>query len=103
MSHHTPGPWRVAENHGAVVADADSGHDDPWNIEYYGGHLIAESIDPRNRPIIAAAPELLVALRDCGDFLTAEYGSVITGEADGEVGAIIRRINEAIAKAEGRA
>lgn len=57
---HTPGPWRAGETGGAVVADHQisevSGSED---VEYYGGHLVAESIAARNVPVIAAAPDLL--------------------------------------------
>lgn len=59
---HTPGPWRHGKVGGCVVADAPvpevSGSD---AIDYYGGHLIAESIAPQNVPAIAALPELLAA------------------------------------------
>lgn len=61
---HTPGPWRAARLHGAVVADIPilevPGSDD---VTYYGGHLIAESIAAQNVALIAAAPDLLAALR----------------------------------------
>ena len=61
---HTRGPWRPSPRGGAVVADYPvpeiSGSDD---VDYYGGHLIAESIAPQNVPVIAAAAELLEALR----------------------------------------
>lgn len=64
MSAHTPGPWRVGKNYGSVVADHPvqeiRGSD---AVEAYGGHLIAESIAPRNQPIIAAAPEMLDLLK----------------------------------------
>lgn len=59
MSIHTPGPWRLGKNSDDVVADSPSGHDDESAVEYYGGHLVAESICSRNRALIASAPELL--------------------------------------------
>jgi hypothetical protein len=69
MSEHTPGPWRVNWPSGAsaVVADTpasafQSGGED--SVRYYNGHLIAESISPENLPLIAAAPDLLAALRE---------------------------------------
>lgn len=62
MSKHTPGPWRLGKNSDDVVADSPSGHDDEAAIQYYGGHLVAESICSRNRALIAAAPELLESL-----------------------------------------
>ena len=60
---HTPGPWRRGKIGGCVVADhpvPEIGGSDA--VDYYGGHLIAESIAPQNVPLIAAAPELLDAL-----------------------------------------
>ena len=64
MSKHTPGPWQIGKNFGSVVCDTPvpgiSGSDD---TEYYGGHLIAESVTEANARLIAAAPELLEALR----------------------------------------
>ncbi|PPA72827.1 hypothetical protein C4E15_28090 [Achromobacter spanius] len=60
---HTPGPWRIGKSYGAVVADVPVNNgDDNDHVEAYGGHLIAESIAVCNRPLIAAAPELLEAL-----------------------------------------
>ncbi|CAB3846181.1 hypothetical protein LMG3482_01881 [Achromobacter deleyi] len=61
-TNHTPGPWRIGKAHGAVVADVpvNAGLDND-HVEAYGGHLIAESIAVCNRPLIAAAPELLRA------------------------------------------
>ena len=62
-TNHTRGPWRIGKAHGAVVADVpvNAGLDND-HVEAYGGHLIAESIAVCNRPLIAAAPELLEAL-----------------------------------------
>lgn len=67
---HTPGPWREGNTVGAVVADADVeggplGYD---AFQYYGGNLIAESVAPCNQPLIAAAPEMLAALRQITEY-----------------------------------
>lgn len=62
MSHgpHTPGPWSFKQDH--VFAPEAKGDDADHCREIgYGGLLIAESINRRNQPIIAAAPELLAA------------------------------------------
>ena len=58
-------------------------------VEYYGGHLIAESIAPNNIGLIAAAPDLLKALKALRATLHA--AGYATDHAD-----------KAIAKAEGR-
>lgn len=67
-TNHTRGPWRIGKAHGAVVADVpvNAGLDND-HVEAYGGHLIAESIAVCNRPLIAAAPELLEALEEAVD------------------------------------
>lgn len=52
----TQGQWRKGKNADDVVADHPAGHEqDPHEIDYYGGHLVAESISACNREFIAAA------------------------------------------------
>lgn len=62
---HTDGPWRIGQNRSSVVSDNPSpgvnGSDD---VEYYGGHLICESVSKPNAKLIAAAPDFLKALQD---------------------------------------
>ena len=73
---HTPGPWKIGRC-GSVVADEPineiSGSDD---VEYYGGYLIAESIAKKNATLIAAAPDLLQALKAMRDVLEIVVGKV---------------------------
>lgn len=93
MTKHTPGPWRVSR--GAVVADhpvPEIGGSDA--TDYYGGHLIAESIAPQNRAVIAAAPDMLAALK----MVTATCGP--SAYWDGETRAFLEAAEAAIAKAE---
>lgn len=81
MARHTPGPWRVSPHsceYGSVVADTPCR--EPKNerdtehalseVNDYGGYLIAESIVPQNRPLIAAAPALYDACQDAQRLLT---------------------------------
>ncbi len=55
---HTKTPWRIGKQAGmgSVVADEPvpeiNGSD---SVDYYGGHLIAESIAPRNAEFIVRA------------------------------------------------
>jgi hypothetical protein len=65
----TAGPWRADKAGGGVVSDTPvrdgpMGSDD---LEYYGGHLIAESITAKNREFIAHArtdiPKLIAEVR----------------------------------------
>lgn len=59
----TTGPWRVGKN-GAIVADfpIEGGVPGTSDVECYGGYLIAETVAPENRRLVAAAPRLLRAL-----------------------------------------
>ena len=92
MSAHTPGPWRISRNGGAVVADTPipemRGSDD---TSYYGGHLICESVVDRNARLIASAPDLLSAL---------EMTYLIL-ERDGDEWRICDFLRDAIQKATG--
>jgi hypothetical protein len=95
---HTPGPWRVSDV-GAVVADVpiDGGPDGSDDVEHYGGHLIAESVAPCNRPLIAAAPKLLSALRE----LNRAWNATSFPCSD-RMDAALKDADDAIAEAEGR-
>jgi hypothetical protein len=108
VSAHTPGPWR-GDGHGYVWARTNAGEMLIAQIRGWG-HLIgigglnlpdedAVEIQDANRALIAAAPDLLRALKDidaahsglpksCGH----EYECVCTMDA----------ARHAIAKAEGR-
>lgn len=57
--------WRVSKSApDAIVSDEPSGHDaSEAALEYYGGHLVAESVAPQHRALIAAAPLLLEQLQ----------------------------------------
>jgi hypothetical protein len=92
---HTPGPWRVGNGRqpDTVVADTPVG---PGccdaDVAYYGGYLVAESIAPSNRPLIAAAPDLL---RAC---MMALAWMHVTAKGDTP---IAKQLRAAIAKARG--
>lgn len=62
---HTKGPWRIGKNYGGIVADhpIEGGVMGTEDVEAYGGYLIAETVAPCNKPIIAAAPQLLEAVK----------------------------------------
>ena len=93
MSKHTPGPWQIGKNFGSVVCDTPvpgiRGSDD---TEYYGGHLIAESVTEANARLIAAAPELLEALKEL---------MVAADRVSAEPVTWLGKARAAIAKAEG--
>lgn len=48
MNKHTPTPWRIGKGHCVVADEPVPGMDGSDAIEYYGGHLIAESITTEN-------------------------------------------------------
>lgn len=65
---HTPGPWRIGKNYGAIVSDSEEGLGlpgacGPGAVEAYGGYLVCESVALANAEVIAAAPDLLRLLR----------------------------------------
>lgn len=95
VSGHTPGPWRKGKWGGSVVANHRAprvaGSDE---VEFYGGHLIAESIAPQNIPLIAAAPRmsdalwsLLVAVGQLS--LTPEQRAIVAAACDEASAALI--------------
>ena len=82
-TNHTPGPWK---------------HDENWGLIKYGKTEICalHSGNEANAHLIAAAPDLLSALR----FLLADY-IAINGEKLTESSVPIDMAMAAIAKAEG--
>ena len=96
MSKHTPGPWR-AVHHGYNLAIRAGDIIDP--LAYFPN---AESFDPAateaNARLIAAAPELLAALRLC----VLKFSQLLdTGMTLGMARAL-DEARAAIAKAEGQ-
>jgi len=78
---HTKTPWRVGSPYrmGSVVADEpvpEIGGSDA--VDYYGGHLVAESIAPRNAEFIVRAcnahAQLVAALLVADDFMSGFEG-----------------------------
>lgn len=76
---HTPGPWRLGKCGGSVVADVpiQDGICGSDCVEYYGGHLIAESVTPSNAKLIAAAPDLLALLQELIDIEGPQPGHIM--------------------------
>lgn len=122
MSAHTPGPWEVAEpdrNGQAIVRAAEYEVATCW-------HHCLGSIEKEmeaNARLIAAAPELLVALKECRDAVAAamrviadiDTGKLLGMEPDTKYQRLIdecaaagvsngfgKRADAVIAKAEGR-
>ena len=94
MSEHTSGPWSASDKFGGTVwAGEDcvaevSGHDGTWATSEANAHLIA------------AAPEMLIALKDLRDWI--RYEVEIDGCVVPAYTARLRAAEAAIAKAEGK-
>lgn len=113
MPSHTPGPWAITSQDGADFhVTAPDGDDDPWNVAVVVG-ACGYPDDPRtgctegNARLIAAAPELLEALKAADEAL-AQF-TAFEDDARHIMGntnfAIVQQRREqvraAIAKAEG--
>lgn len=105
-TEHTPGPWEVDIYHGthgnsvqirargkrrADVAQA--------YCDLSGGVTVAEQ--DANGHLLAAAPTMLAALKDCSDFFDKKYELWSINEFDKVFSAIKANVLAAIAKAEG--
>ena len=55
-SNHSQGPWRAGKESGSIVCDDELLGPQDGTREAYGGGVVAETVSPRNRPIIMAAP-----------------------------------------------
>lgn len=94
MSTHTPGPWEIGRTNGGKVKIYAAGRGDDWSKWWIAQPLSARPKErDANARLIAAAPDLLKALKD-----VLEYMPSITAFQRER----IRRAEAAIAKAEGK-
>jgi len=91
MSGHTPGPW-VAR--GLLICDASANIIAEVYVET--GKLTQAHADAR---VGAVAPELLAACREAADLVRNHAGFHGDAETISEFGAVLARLNDAIAKA----
>ena len=93
---HTEGPWKVRGDgsRGQWYVEAPSTRGDYWLVAEASGRSATEN--QINAHLIAAAPDLLDALRACAEYME-EYGAPV------EMGSSVQRARAAIARAEGRA
>lgn len=94
IAQHTPAPW--------IVESADWPDDEPGIVRYYVRHNPPEIAFPNAR-LIAAAPDLLAALKEARAELAHHYpdDSRASGNWPSTV-PMFARLDAAIAKAEGR-
>lgn len=87
MSTHTPGPWTAIHNKWPIP------HDDDWCVVGEQEEVIATRIGEANARLIAAAPDLLAALKS----VVGRYKTNDATMGDD----LYRYVCAAIAKAEG--
>lgn len=96
IATHTPGPWRIANgDSNAILAPSPSGKTDRYvQVIYFdGGSYLYQS--PGDARLIAAAPDMLAALKLCEPFCKGHQETP-------EKVARYRKVIDALAKAEGR-
>ena len=101
MSKHTPGPWEAAKSREEA---------DPWGIRSDDGYWLASIIDSASEPmgahsevnarLMAAAPDLLLALRE----IAADYADrfdMNCPSTNPGIKYVVEQARAAIAKATG--
>ncbi len=105
-TQHTPGPWRTG---GTSFPGTDQARMNVWSPTPKGmqsGDIIAANCKPADAHLIAAAPELLAALKRSLKAMD-HMGDVLNGMdavegRDAKIFPIWDEVRAAIAKAEGR-
>lgn len=101
---HTPGPWGVQRVKGSYLVPFHVLAEDGKPVAYCEGDQLRPDRTGigearANARLIAAAPELLAALKDCRDWLVAICDSTKLEETER---GYLEAATNAIAKAEGR-
>jgi hypothetical protein len=110
MSKHTPGPWTVGARgkygtHNANIIFSNGGEGSVATVYGLPMHTNLEEVDPKyaegmaNARLIAAAPELLEALREAYGYVDCIPETAAGGD-DAAI-ELARRLRAAIAKATG--
>jgi len=96
---HTPGPWAYDRDSKEIFSSVEE-HGSGWIAWVKGndseGRELSAEMQAANVSLIAAAPELLAALKELTHY---DEGSIDSGSYGDEV---LQRCKAAIAKAEGR-
>lgn len=102
--------WKIGNHSSEVVSDTPQRSDDnsmsQESIEYYGGHLVCESVgNERAARLITAAPDLLEALQEAVKTIRLWHGfaEAVPTEAESweyyQASPEMKKINAAIKKA----
>jgi hypothetical protein len=78
MSNHTKTPWRTGKSHCVVADEPVPGMNGSDAFEYYGGHLIAESVTPKNARRIVACVNACVGISNEELHEIADQGGMLT-------------------------
>lgn len=100
---HTPGPWTI-HGWGEDNYEVNAADETVCNVPGFCDETVDSDRAEANARLIAAAPELL-AVCQCiaGDLQAVIDGDDFSGMSDAEFfGVLLRSLNAAIAKAEGR-
>lgn len=98
---HTPGPWRV-NKYGSIGAGEFGKKPIVANVEpLYGDDALLYGDSAANARLIAAAPDLLDALKELVAVVRGECPSLLEEDSGGSA-LLDMAIEDAIAKAEGR-
>ena len=100
--------WKKGKWGGAIVSDTPLGDKDldaAEHVESYGGYLVCESVPPKHRSLIVAAPQLLEALEELKQTVIDTLLPNIKGEGwlaeQTSVLAVFHKVDAAIAEARG--
>jgi hypothetical protein len=103
MPKHTPGPWAITEKrltNGATLNVWSPPDQDGYR---YVVARVDAGVEPgegdANAHLIAAAPDLLAALRQAEDLISATFENLTTGDA-GEAEAELKAIRTALREAD---
>jgi hypothetical protein len=100
---HTPGPWvatdEMANDRSICVGDAAVWGPDGDMVADVHGNLALEGDAVANARLIAAAPDLLAALRAAKRYVEGAYECAFPDQE--ENAAVLRDVNAAIDKSEG--
>jgi hypothetical protein len=105
MSKHTPGPWQLIKPGIGYFDDLKALEGRTWGVaaDSFGDklHTIVRGTEEANARLIAAAPEMLEALRDAACTLLSADGCEMEYGVAKDLSALLKRLNAAIAAATG--